>query len=508
LSKNILIWLDYSFLHFGIAKSLSKNDYNLFGIIDSQESINQFFQNQKIVKFSKLWYLYESISIKSPDLEYLKKFEEKYGINIWSIVYTDRYFYKKFNPFYQFKYEEILSLIEQECKFFEKIISEKKFDYVLSNTITHHYQYLFYKICKSIGIPVLTFEPFRFGNRWLVMNGTMYDFDQTKYSENPTNPSEHTTDEIEKLTKATGRIEFEKKFTTPKISKLQKIRAFFNLLFFPGNLESTKRFSTYGRTRKNILFKGTARMFLLKKKYREFFINNNFSYSVSEKTPFVYFPLHLDPERVLLMGAPFYVDQLSVITNIAKSLPAEFKLYVKEHPNMKTQGWREKRFYQQIMELPNVELIHPSIPSEELIRKCKLVITIKGTASIEAIQHGKPSIVFKEDIEHTNLPSIHVLKNLEELPVAILQSISKKVSPSEIYDNYNFIKKNSFVFDSPNYSLAVSKHFNYSIGYLNQVNISKEQMESFLKEFQWLFEMLSSVYNVNITKWTEGEQLA
>ena len=31
---------------------------------------------------------------------------------------------------------------------------------------------------------------------------------------------------------------------------------------------------------------------------------------------FVYFPLHYEPERVLLIGASFYADQISVIKNM------------------------------------------------------------------------------------------------------------------------------------------------------------------------------------------------
>ena len=69
MRKKILLWIDYSFLHFGIAKYLSEKDYELFGVVDSEESINNFFQNQKIVKFSKLWYLYENFSFKKPDLD-------------------------------------------------------------------------------------------------------------------------------------------------------------------------------------------------------------------------------------------------------------------------------------------------------------------------------------------------------------------------------------------------------------------------------------------------------
>ena len=77
MNKKILLWIDYSFLHFGIANYFSKLNYDLFGVIDSEESINNFLQNQKIVSFSKLWYLYENLSPSQPDISYLKTIEEK-----------------------------------------------------------------------------------------------------------------------------------------------------------------------------------------------------------------------------------------------------------------------------------------------------------------------------------------------------------------------------------------------------------------------------------------------
>ena len=68
---------------------------------------------------------------------------------------------------------------------------------------------------------------------------------------------------------------------------------------------------------------------------------------------------------------------------------------------MNTEGWRTNSYYKQIIDLPNVELLHPTIPSENLIEKCNLVITIRGTSSLEAIKFGKPSIRL-----HGNLPAL------------------------------------------------------------------------------------------------------
>ena len=61
------------------------------------------------------------------------------------------------------------------------------------------------------------------------------------------------------------------------------------------------------------------------------------------------------------------------------------------------------------------------------------VITIAGTGGMEAAFYAKPSIVFIETSYSNQLPSVYKLKNLEELPSAINQSLQKKVMESDVY---------------------------------------------------------------------------
>ena len=111
-----MIWLGDEFTYFGMSYYLQdKIAANLYGIFDTEnKNIKNFFQNQKLVNLKKLWSYQENISkMKSvPDLDYLSTFEEKYKIDIWEIAYTERYFYQKYNPYYKFSKNEILSILE------------------------------------------------------------------------------------------------------------------------------------------------------------------------------------------------------------------------------------------------------------------------------------------------------------------------------------------------------------------------------------------------------------
>ena len=133
MTDRILTFLAGAFYHFGIVKALKDNyDCELFAIIDVDDKPKKFFEKQKLVKFEKIWYYREHVSLdtKNPDMNYLKSFEEKYRINLWNIALADRKFYK-YNRFYKFSFNEILSILEETCKLYEKAIDEIKPNFLI-----------------------------------------------------------------------------------------------------------------------------------------------------------------------------------------------------------------------------------------------------------------------------------------------------------------------------------------------------------------------------------------
>ena len=91
-----------------------------------------------------------------------------------------------------------------------------------------------------------------------------------------------------------------------------------------------------------------------------------------------------DLERHLLIDSPFYTNQIEVIRHVAKSLPIEYLLYVKENPSNVTRDWRDISQYKEIMNIPNVKLIHPNFSNIELLSNCDLVISIAFTFCFNA----------------------------------------------------------------------------------------------------------------------------
>lgn len=107
--------------------------------------------------------------------------------------------------------------------------------------------------------------------------------------------------------------------------------------------------------------------------------------------PFVYFPLHLQPEATTAVLAPMYIHQRDIIRAVSKSLPLNYKLYVKEHPKMV--GKRDLAYYKELREVPNVVLVDPAVDSQEIVNEADLVVTITGTGGWESVLHRTPTIV-------------------------------------------------------------------------------------------------------------------
>jgi len=199
--------------------------------------------------------------------------------------------------------------------------------------------------------------------------------------------------------------------------------------------------------------------------------------------------LQLEPERTLLISAPFFSDQTEVIKKCAKSIPIDYILCVKEHPMQKVRAWRKKEFYKEILDLPNVKLIHPEISNEEMIKKTDLVITVTGTAGLQAAFQLKPSIVLA-DVSYQALPSVHRVKNIEELPKDIDNFLNVKVKVKDLNDFTNYVLENSFQFNGTELSIKTYYAFYYG-GFLLDAEISQLKMKKFIEENKVFHESLA-----------------
>ena len=486
MKDKIIFWLNSDFTHFTIAKAIQdKYDAEFFAIIDITNEPKKFFQKQQIVEFNQIWFYHDNINLtKKPDVNYLRNFEEKYRINLWTLACNERLFYQ-FNDYYTFTEEQILSILEQECKLFEKILDEIKPDFLIMLDTNMHHNHLFYEISKKKGVKPLLLVATRLARRWTISSiADNVDFLPDKIDGKGNKSFEELQNYLKEFDTFTLISTTEKRFSG---SSMGLFRAAMTFLFKNVNSSIKTHYSYYGRTKLRVLAKSMKNM--LKTKYRGSFINNNFVKHVDNYENFVFFPLHQEPERSLLLTAPFYTNELEVITNIVKSLPMGYKLLIKEHPAMMNREWRPISYYKKIISLPNVILVHPSVKPEQLYKKCSLIITISGTGSFEGLFYQKPSIVLA-DTSFSMLSSVHRLYSIESLPEDMRDSLKKKVNLLELNEYVDTVLKNTFEFDYHNYTLDFGEQF-YFGSFLVDVEIDEEQIQIFIEKHNSLLEKLA-----------------
>ena len=109
--------------------------------------------------------------------------------------------------------------------------------------------------------------------------------------------------------------------------------------------------------------------------------------------PYIYFPLHLQPEMTTSTLGGRFRDQLLVLENLSAKLPEGWKILVKENPKQGSFA-RSPLFFFRLKRLHNVSFVKSDMNSLDLIRNSKVVATITGTAAIEAAEMGTPAIIF------------------------------------------------------------------------------------------------------------------
>jgi hypothetical protein len=109
---------------------------------------------------------------------------------------------------------------------------------------------------------------------------------------------------------------------------------------------------------------------------------------------FVLFTLNYMPEHTIDVEAPYFVSAIETVRNMTRSLPSGVSLYVKEHPN--ALGIRSPAELFRIKRLPGVRLIDPFVDSHSLIKAAEAVVTLSGTASLEAAIYGKRTILLSD----------------------------------------------------------------------------------------------------------------
>ena len=493
-SPNVLLWLDqgpYSYINLGVAASLSKlNTFNFFGIVATKQDIS-FFNKQKIIPFHEIIYYPDCyINKSSYDIDFLKKSEKEFELNLWLDVYGERFFHKHRTHFHKFSKSEILIIVENSIKFFSELLTRINPKLIVMQTAGENIaNMLLYKIAKKLKIKTLMINPIHIHNRIVVSDNltsneisnefkkTVLNFNQTLQNYDPTFIKNQSLRET---------IKVQTSFNFDNSNAMQKLSHYINRLY--SDPESI--YQNLGKTKSKMIRSKFSRNFETKK--RKKFLDKNSIFQIEDEK-FLYFPLHTEPEAKILTTSPFYSNQLAVIENIARSIPIDYILYVKEHPGQELKLWRSIDYYQKIIELPNVKLVHPTINSHDLISECSCVISITGSTGFEALFYKKPVVLFADEY-YDCLSMVNKINNLTELP----KLLSKILSSFE----FNNMEFNALIHSTYSQSISVP-YFQImkealTISSLQRIEknpeLTEKKFNEFYQNYNEYFELLGNEF--------------
>ncbi len=146
-------------------------------------------------------------------------------------------------------------------------------------------------------------------------------------------------------------------------------------------------------------------------------------YPVENLGHYIFFPLQVEPEVTLDIFASNFRNQRELVRLVAESLPDDYTLAVKDHPDMF--GLRSPEFLKDIAGTPNAKLIDWRVPSERLLKGCALVVAPNSTALTEAAFYCKPALQFGDQGTTQKMPNVTKHTDMKTLPDVIARLISK-----------------------------------------------------------------------------------
>jgi len=151
---------------------------------------------------------------------------------------------------------------------------------------------------------------------------------------------------------------------------------------------------------------------------------------VNKLSDFAFYPMHSEPEVALQVSGRPFQNQIEAVRTIALSLPVGTPLLVKEHP--RSLGFRKESYYRKLLDIPNIRLVDPFVPSVEIVKWATLICVITGSIGLEAAIVGKPVLVLGAT-NYTLLPENMVQQagNLNDLSIQI-SSLIKNYSRNDV----------------------------------------------------------------------------
>ena len=191
-------------------------------------------------------------------------------------------------------------------------------------------------------------------------------------------------------------------------------------------------------------------------KKKNYLLKNYFKLAkkVDIEKEYIFFPLWFQPSATLHPFAGRMVDYEIAIKMLSKNCPKNFKIFVRESPdvfNLASRSWfkghfaRREKFYREISSLSNVELVNYETDDSTLVDNSVALATLCDKYNLIAIIRKKPNICFTETIT-SGLKNSLICKNKKDIK-QFFKKLNKgefKVKNFEVANFFKWLSENSF----------------------------------------------------------------
>ena len=318
----------------------------------------------------------------------------------------------------------------------EGLFDKYNVDFCIINGLIHGitYDYLMFAVAKNRNIPGFMLFDFGIGYRTMM---TMYHEWGNKLIDIPENARDNSIGNIVRqdayYSSQTIGVDGNKSVVRGLISKF--CHRYFGLgpeLFWNCLKNRSFYFEWYkGRRIKTYLPNFFYEMWMWKYIIRQ----NKKSYMHPDynKKYIIYF-MHMEPEATMVHYATNMDSQLIAIKMLVSSLPENWEVYVKEHPDthsLNHAGWshfiefyksyNSIWYWKQLRDTSRVRFIDVSESATKLIRMSQAVATFSGTVIEECLNEEKPCLIFGDSrkIVYSQIQGMYTVSSYADCCLAL-----------------------------------------------------------------------------------------
>lgn len=375
------------------------------------------------------WQIVNEGKSRIADLKRIEEYEEQFG-PLWNALLADRrVIFGKLSKFKQdydtpFTHEQLLGILQSHIEHIVAFLDEVRPDVVVNFSPVTVGDYLFEVIAKKRNIPFFQLKSTKINNFIKLMDAGI-DIPQALkdrcVSSSPfTDQQKSIAEETIGKTKQQG-MKYEGVIAYGPDMLLRQLKG------APGDLaRAVKKAIVYQQSSvlgsDNHLPPPVRSAFCssVLQPIRTFTLFKSLKFvhpdTLSHVGPYIFFPLHFEPEVMVQVFGRRYQNQIEVIRNLALSAPAGMKIVVKEHP--RSLGMRPISYYRKLLAIPNVILVHPFSSAISIIKHASMVSVISGSVGFEALAAEKPVLIFGVSplalLPQSMVRSVRCLNNLAE----------------------------------------------------------------------------------------------